>query len=378
MAWSKCAMGGTCTSQQGSVVIDSNWRWLHTTDGYVNCYTGNEWDAALCPSNAEGGTYGATTNGDALTLKFVAEGEFSTNIGSRLYLLESESKYQGLTLLGNEFTFDVDVSNLDCGINGALYISSMDLDGGVRKFSSNTAGPKCGTGYCDSQCPRDVKFIDGEANVESWVASSNDANADIGNLGACCAEMDIWEANKDDKALANSESLITGVSGNPVTEDYCVAQRAAFGDNTSFMDKGGLATLSAALAKPMALVMSLWDDHAANMLWLDSTYPMDSTKLGGTRGSSATGSGVPADVKAEQVQLFTLTSSLAPSGPLSTQLASKIRGLPRLLLAAAPPQRHQYRPWKPVALRTELLVEERQHRELQRILLNWSWDKHVY
>jgi cellulose 1,4-beta-cellobiosidase len=125
MAWSKCAMGGTCTSQQGSVVSDSNWRWLHTTDGYVNCYTGNEWDAALCPYNAEcattccldgadyGGTYGATTNGDALTLKFVTEGEFSTSIRSRLYLLEWESKYQGLTLLGNEFNFDVDVSNLE-------------------------------------------------------------------------------------------------------------------------------------------------------------------------------------------------------------------------------------------------------------------------
>lgn len=125
MTWSKCAEGGTCTSQEGSVVIDSNWRWLHTTDGYVNCYTGNEWDAALCPSNAEcatsccldgaeyEATYGASTSGNALTLKFVTEGEFSTNIGSRLYLLESESKYQGFTLLGNEFTFDVDVSNLE-------------------------------------------------------------------------------------------------------------------------------------------------------------------------------------------------------------------------------------------------------------------------
>lgn len=59
------------------------------------------------------GTYGATTSGDALTLKFVTEGEYSTNIGSRLYFLESESKYQGFTLLGNEFTFDVDVSNLE-------------------------------------------------------------------------------------------------------------------------------------------------------------------------------------------------------------------------------------------------------------------------
>ncbi|KFZ05855.1 hypothetical protein V501_07963 [Pseudogymnoascus sp. VKM F-4519 (FW-2642)] len=70
--------------------------------------------------------------------------------------------------------------------------------------------------------------------------------------------------------------------------------------NTAFMDKGGLAAMSAALAKPMVLVMSLWDDHAASMLWLDSTYPMDSAKLGATRGSCATSSGVPADVEAEQ------------------------------------------------------------------------------
>ena len=37
----------------------------------------------------------------------------------------------------------------------------MDEDGGSSKFSSNTAGAKYGTGYCDSQCPRDIKFIDG-------------------------------------------------------------------------------------------------------------------------------------------------------------------------------------------------------------------------
>lgn len=48
-----------------------------------------------------------------------------------------------------------------CGLNGAVYFVSMDEDGGTSKFSSNTAGAKYGTGYCDSQCPRDIKFIDG-------------------------------------------------------------------------------------------------------------------------------------------------------------------------------------------------------------------------
>ena len=36
----------------------------------------------------------------------------ATNIGSRLYMMNGASKYQMYTLLGNEFTFDVDVSKL--------------------------------------------------------------------------------------------------------------------------------------------------------------------------------------------------------------------------------------------------------------------------
>jgi cellulose 1,4-beta-cellobiosidase len=63
-----------------------------------------------------------------------------------------------------EFTFDVDLSNLPCGFNGALYFVSMDADGGLSKYSTNKAGAKYGTGYCDAQCPRDLKFINGEVH----------------------------------------------------------------------------------------------------------------------------------------------------------------------------------------------------------------------
>ena len=45
----QCAAGGTCQSLQRSVVLDSNWRWLHATSSSTNCYTGNTWDASLCP-----------------------------------------------------------------------------------------------------------------------------------------------------------------------------------------------------------------------------------------------------------------------------------------------------------------------------------------
>ena len=35
--------------------------------------------------------------------------------------------------------------------HGALYFSEMSADGGLSKYSTNKAGAKYGTGYCDAQ-----------------------------------------------------------------------------------------------------------------------------------------------------------------------------------------------------------------------------------
>ena len=48
----QCSAGGSCTTQQRSVVLDSNWRWTHVVGGYTNCYTGNEWNTTACPDGA--------------------------------------------------------------------------------------------------------------------------------------------------------------------------------------------------------------------------------------------------------------------------------------------------------------------------------------
>ncbi|ROW00951.1 hypothetical protein VSDG_02897 [Cytospora chrysosperma] len=422
LTWSTCTSGGSCTSKTGGVVIDANWRWVHTVDGSTNCYTGNEWDSTLCTDSTScateccvdgsdySGTYGITTSGSALTLKFVTKGTYSTNIGSRTYLMASDTEYQTFTLLGNEFTFDVDVSKLPCGLNGALYFVSMDADGGMSKYSGNKAGAKYGTGYCDSQCPRDLKFINGKANVEGWTPSSNDQNAGVGDMGSCCSEMDVWEANsvstaftphpcetigqevcdgdacggtysserysgecdpdgcdfnsyrqgntsfygpgktvntnsvftvvtqfietggalseikrfyvQNGKVIPNSYSTIAGTTQyNSITGDYCDAQKAAFGDQTVFQDKGGLSQMGAALAEPMVLVMSLWDDHYANMLWLDSTYPVDSTSEGAERGTCATSSGVPSDVESASGSASVIYSNIK-FGPINSTFAA--------------------------------------------------------
>lgn len=181
MTWSKCTgTGGTsCSSQTGKVVLDSNWRWVHKVGDYTNCYTGNEWDETLCPDNEtcaancalEGGdyagTYGINVSGNSNKLTFVTKGAYATNIGSRTYLMADDTNYQMFNLLNQEFSFDVDLSQLPCGLNGALYFVSMDKDGGMSKYPTNLAGAKYGTGYCDAQCPRDLKFINGEVSLNS-------------------------------------------------------------------------------------------------------------------------------------------------------------------------------------------------------------------
>ena len=54
--------------------------------------------------------------------------------------MDSESHYLQFKLKNTEFTFDVDLSDLPCGLNGALYFSALEADGGMSKYSGNTAG----------------------------------------------------------------------------------------------------------------------------------------------------------------------------------------------------------------------------------------------
>ena len=71
---------------------------MHETGKPNNCYTGNKWDATLCPDVAtcqkncvlEGAdaeyeaTYGIKASGNALDLGFVTKGQYSKNVGSRM------------------------------------------------------------------------------------------------------------------------------------------------------------------------------------------------------------------------------------------------------------------------------------------------------
>uniref|UniRef100_A0A7S4RQ07 cellulase n=1 Tax=Alexandrium monilatum TaxID=311494 RepID=A0A7S4RQ07_9DINO len=213
LALSLCTKATGCKIQQANVTLDANWRWVYKVmcpgSGQPcysagNCFNAGQWDKSVCSDpeacakkcavagvNAQKyqDTYGVIPTPGGVELKFVT----GTNIGSRLYLTIGEN-YKIFRLKNREFSFDVDASALPCGLNGAVYFVEMPEDGG--KGGNNQAGAPYGTGYCDAQCPHDVKFMNGMANVLDW----NQTNP-FGRMGACCSEMDIWEANSAAAAL---------------------------------------------------------------------------------------------------------------------------------------------------------------------------------
>jgi cellulose 1,4-beta-cellobiosidase len=53
---------------------------------------------------------------------------------------------------------------------------------------------------------------------------------------------------------------------NSVSDEFCVAQQKAFGENDSFTKRGGFRQLGTKLPKGHVLVLSLWDDHDVKLL----------------------------------------------------------------------------------------------------------------
>ena len=335
-----CTTQHGCVTRQTQIVLDA------LSHPIVNIQTGaqcvNSTDCAI--EGIDYSQHGVYTSGSSLTLRqYLDINGTETEVSPRVYLLEPNGRdYDLLKLLNQEISFTVNVSNLPCGMNGALYMSAMDGDGG--RSSLNPAGATYGTGYCDAQCPKST-FINGVPNLNG--------------SGACCNEMDLWEANAVATQLTPHACNITGLyecqgaacgstgvcdeSGcgfNPyalgdktfygyndtvntlqpitvITQFYTndntstgtlsqirrlyiqnnrVIQNAVvdFGNTTidsitnayceasapSFEERGGLAQMGNAIGRGMVLIFSIWNDPGAFMNWLDSgnAGPCNSTQ----------------------------------------------------------------------------------------------------
>jgi cellulose 1,4-beta-cellobiosidase len=118
------------------------------------------------------------------------------------------------------------------------------------------------------------------------------------------------------KVIANAASNINGVTGNSITSDFCTAQKTAFGDDDIFAKHGGLSAMGDALSA-MVLTLSLWDDHYASMMWLDSTYPEGATTPGSARGTCEPHVGDPDKVESQHGSA-TVTYSNIKFGPIGS------------------------------------------------------------
>ncbi|KAK5131019.1 hypothetical protein LTR08_001369 [Meristemomyces frigidus] len=341
-----CTNKHGCVTHQTSIVLDALSHPIENVHTGASCEnsTGG-FSSTACPSAEacaqncalEGANYaqhGVQAHGDSMTLhQYLNINGTETSVSPRLYLLDpTGNDYSLLKLLNQEVSFTVDVSNLPCGMNGALYLSAMDGSGGRSRL--NPAGATYGTGYCDAQCPKSA-WINGVANVN--------------DVGACCNEMDLWEANAVATQLTPHACNITGLyectgadcgsngvcdesgcSFNPyglgmhdyygyndvvdTSKPFTVVTQFLTDDNTasgtlseirrlyvqnnkviqnanvefenktldsitnsycnatapSFQARGGLAQMGEAIGRGMVLVFSVWNDATGYMNWLDS------------------------------------------------------------------------------------------------------------
>ncbi|WAQ92764.1 hypothetical protein PtA15_17A246 [Puccinia triticina] len=206
----KCTPDHGCKKVPGGITLDANWRAVKdSASGRKDCLNGNGtkgWDKTLCPDpetcaqncaldsidyhKQRISTNGRDGNHDSVTLKLFKED--ARNTGSRIYLLDaSHQRYEMFFLLNQELSFDVDVSQSSCGVASGIYFSAMQADGGMS--STNQAGAKYGTGYCDAQGPRDMHFVDGKANLAVGSGGGDE-------VGYACPELDVWEANRISQA----------------------------------------------------------------------------------------------------------------------------------------------------------------------------------
>jgi hypothetical protein len=174
----KCTKRGGCKAQNTAIVTDSAAHPIHQkNNSTLGCGSwGNGPDPTACPTKeacaknciiegiSDYSTVGVFTKGADLRLDmYNPAGNF---VSPRVYLLSKDEKnYEMLQLTGNELTFDVDMSKLPCGMNGALYLSEMRADGGRSKL--NPKGAAYGTGYCDAQCFV-TPWINGEVSTASY------------------------------------------------------------------------------------------------------------------------------------------------------------------------------------------------------------------
>ncbi|CAE7357939.1 cbhB [Symbiodinium natans] len=224
-------------------VLDGRWRWLYTSESKDCGSAAVRGAAALERCYLQGlsatryaeayGVEVGVPNNRAITMRFATKDANapSPNYGSRIYLTDGKG-YTLFAPMGGDIAFDVDVSQVPAGMNAAVYLVSMDRYGNLNSVSPdgvmNTAGWMRGLGYCDAQCPKDLKFVQGQGYNKDH------------KLASCCPEMDLFEGNRFVQAVTAHPCKLAkeSVCDSETVEDCKAACDSAGADINTFRESG--------------------------------------------------------------------------------------------------------------------------------------------
>jgi len=87
-------------------------------------------------------------------------------------------------MLGQEISFDVDLSTVGCGLNAAIFFVAAPADGGKQAY--NFSGANYGTGYCDGQ-PAQTSYPGEKPTCDEFdIMEANSFGASFGSIPYTC------------------------------------------------------------------------------------------------------------------------------------------------------------------------------------------------
>ncbi len=203
-------------------------------------------DEAYPNSNA------VSINGNAITLY---------NFGSPRVYLVKHNNYEIISLLGKQIQFDIDVSNLPCGTNGAFYVSEM-----------SQATP--GTGYCDAQggsagC-NEFDIFEGNSIANAFTTHScADQSCDKSGCGVNTRNVGL-PVDTSKPFTVITQFIESNAQLTEVHRQYQQNNQTYEGSSLySCESSGGFTAMQRSLASGMVLVISIWGNTNIDMEWLD-------------------------------------------------------------------------------------------------------------
>jgi len=247
---------------------------------------------------------------------YVRTGGKLVSASPRIYLLGEDGKYVMMNLLNQELTVDVDLSTLPCGENGAFYLSEMVADGSKNPNQFNVGGAGLGNGYCDAQCQgyccNEMDIV--EANSQANVFTGHPCKGNNCDKGGCgynpysSGQRGFYGPGK----TVDTNKVFTVVTQFPasggrlsqMTRKYIQGGRTinsgSINNCGSESGTGGLVGMGQALGRGMVLAMSIWNDAAQNMAWLDS----------GNNGPCSAGQGSPSNIQSQHPDTHVVFSNI--------------------------------------------------------------------